>query len=313
MVSYRVTMYQFRTEGLFSCYVSDSASCSTCCSDQLIWKKVVCRVPEAFIYNMLFTYIAQLATWLQISALEAGVILAAFTAGECLSSSLWGWFSDVYGRRIAILLGLIGTAVCSLFLGIADCFWKCVVTRLLAGLLNGNLGILQTLNVEHHGAPRPFGEVSSSQRQCDNTRDTNVQHGQVAIQLGWLVGSVIGAVAGGFLANAPEIVPWLPRRFPILDAKPFLLPGVAGCFLVATCLGMAFLYLPETQEDKSRPWNDVCCWLKCQFSREVSPENFQHSRTMFPDDPDIRMSVDNSCLTRQKYMRLTLIVLLQAG
>ena len=206
-----------------------------------------------------------------------------------------------------------GTAVCSLSLGVADRFWKCVVSRLLAGLLNGNLGILQTLNMERCDASWPSGEVIGSWHECSKMYDANAQYGQTAIQLGWLAGSLIGAMAGGFLANAPEIVPWLPRTFPILDANPFLLPGLGGCVLVNACFAMAFLYLPETLEDKRSLWIDFRRWLKDHFDREASPSDYQCTQTTFADGAYVRPFVDDSYLTKRDYIRIALIVFLQAG
>ncbi|KAI7676452.1 hypothetical protein KC318_g253 [Hortaea werneckii] len=76
---------------------------------------------------------------------------------------------------------------------------------------------------------------------------------------------------------------------------------------------MAFLYLPETLEDKRSLWNDFCRWLKYQFDREASPSDYQCTQTTFADGPCARPFVDDPHPTKRDYIRIALIVFLQAG
>lgn len=58
---------------------------------------------------------------------------------------LWGSISDRYGRKPIILLGLAGTAVSSLAFGFARNFWIAFAARIVGGLLNGNVAVMQTM------------------------------------------------------------------------------------------------------------------------------------------------------------------------
>ena len=56
----------------------------------------------------------------------------------------WGWFADRYGRRLAVILSIIGVIISINIFGLADNFAVAFVGRLLWGFLNGNLGIAKT-------------------------------------------------------------------------------------------------------------------------------------------------------------------------
>jgi MFS family permease len=57
----------------------------------------------------------------------------------------WGGVSDRVGRKPVLLIGCIGTLVSLLVVGFASSFWLALCGRLLGGLLNGNVGVIQTM------------------------------------------------------------------------------------------------------------------------------------------------------------------------
>jgi MFS family permease len=61
---------------------------------------------------------------------------------------MWGLIADKYGRRPALLYGLMGTAISATLFGFAPTFFVAVIARFLWGFLNGNLGVSKTYVAE---------------------------------------------------------------------------------------------------------------------------------------------------------------------
>lgn len=57
----------------------------------------------------------------------------------------WGGVSDRVGRKPVLLMGCFGTAASLLVVGFAPNFWVALLGRILGGVLNGNIGVVQTM------------------------------------------------------------------------------------------------------------------------------------------------------------------------
>ena len=57
----------------------------------------------------------------------------------------WGGLSDRIGRKPVLLLGCAGTLLSLLVVGFAPNFWIALLGRVLGGVLNGNIGVIQTM------------------------------------------------------------------------------------------------------------------------------------------------------------------------
>jgi MFS family permease len=71
------------------------------------------------------------------------VIAAAFFLSQLISAPLWGRFSDRYGRRPMLLLGLSISALAFAFFGVAATFWQFLIFRLIQGAGGGTTGVVQ--------------------------------------------------------------------------------------------------------------------------------------------------------------------------
>lgn len=78
----------------------------------------------------------------------AGMVTSAFTLAEFSTGVLWGRLSDKIGRKPVLLFGLLGTALSVLVFGFAPSLPVALFARALGGLLNGNIGVLQTTVAE---------------------------------------------------------------------------------------------------------------------------------------------------------------------
>ena len=70
------------------------------------------------------------------------------STGQAVMGIPWGRFSDIYGRKPAILLGLLSTMLTQLMWGFSKSLPTAIVARALAGAGNGNVGIIRTVVAE---------------------------------------------------------------------------------------------------------------------------------------------------------------------
>jgi MFS family permease len=77
------------------------------------------------------------------AAFWAGILIAAFSLSEAITGMAWGSFSDRVGRKSVLIFGCAGTLLSLLIVGFAPNFWIALLGRILGGLLNGNIGVIQ--------------------------------------------------------------------------------------------------------------------------------------------------------------------------
>lgn len=123
------------------------------------------------------------ATRLGASAAVVGALVAAFSVAQLLSAPAWGWMSDRYGRRPAIIVGLLISAIAYVIFAFAGSLWLLFVSRIIQGLGGGTIGVVQAY----------VADISEGKDR--------------AKALGWLsavtsLGAVIGPAIGSILIRA---------------------------------------------------------------------------------------------------------------
>jgi multidrug resistance protein len=83
------------------------------------------------------------AQHLGANAAMVGALVASFSVAQLLAAPVWGWLSDRYGRRPAILVGLLLSAVAYVIFGFADSLWLLFLSRVVQGLGGGTIGVVQ--------------------------------------------------------------------------------------------------------------------------------------------------------------------------
>ena len=83
------------------------------------------------------------ATRLGANAATVGALVAAFSVAQLISAPAWGWMSDRYGRRPAILVGLLVSAFAYVIFAFVDSLWLLFVSRVIQGLGGGTIGVVQ--------------------------------------------------------------------------------------------------------------------------------------------------------------------------
>src|SRR5947209_16589734 len=80
---------------------------------------------------------------LHASPVAIGWVIAGFSIAQLLSSPIWGRLSDHYGRRPALLVGLVGAAMGFTVFGFANAMWLLFLSRLIQGAGGGTTGVTQ--------------------------------------------------------------------------------------------------------------------------------------------------------------------------
>jgi len=122
------------------------------------------------------------AEHLGANATMVGALIASFSVAQLIAAPVWGWLSDRYGRRPAILVGLLLSAVAYFIFAFASSIWLLFLSRIVQGLGGGTIGVVQAY----------VSDVSE-------TKDR-------AKMLGWLsavtsLGAVIGPAIGSLLVR----------------------------------------------------------------------------------------------------------------
>jgi MFS family permease len=158
----------------------------------------------------------------------AAWMFSAFAFGEFFSGMLWGKVSDCVGRKPVLLMGLFGTAVSMIWFGFARSFWVACAARAVGGILNGNMGVLNTTVAELVPRKDHQSWVFSM------------------IPFVWSVGTIIGSALGGSLAMPCDSHPSWFSRGSLWETYPFLLPNLVCVFIILIGIVFGFLYLEET-------------------------------------------------------------------
>jgi MFS family permease len=77
------------------------------------------------------------------SAAVVGLLISAFSLAQLLVAPFWGRFSDGYGRRPAILAGLLVTTAAYALFAAADSVAALLLARVVQGLGGGTIGVVQ--------------------------------------------------------------------------------------------------------------------------------------------------------------------------
>ena len=112
----------------------------------------ICRFAEPVASTSIFPYLPEMVKSFNVPENKigkwAGICSAIFSLFQAIFGIPWGRFSDQYGRKPAILLGLTSTMITSLLLGFSVNLPMAIVARALAGAGNGNVGIIRTTVAE---------------------------------------------------------------------------------------------------------------------------------------------------------------------
>ncbi len=147
--------------------------------------------------------------------LVVGLLVSSFSVAQLLSAPLWGRFSDKYGRRPALMVGLGASAIAYVVFAYADTLWLLFLSRIVQGAGGGTVSVIQAYVAD---ATRPEDRAKS---------------------LGWLSAATNAGVAIG-----PVIGSWVQQLGPHT-------PGLVAAGLCVVNVIFASRYLTETRRPEA--------------------------------------------------------------
>ncbi|KAF3047244.1 hypothetical protein E8E11_008715 [Didymella keratinophila] len=167
---------------------------------------------------------------------QAGVLQGSFTFAQIVTSILWGRAADspLVGRRMVLLIGLLGTGVGCIGVGFSRSFIEMVTWRVLSGAVNGTVGAARTMVAESVPArwhSRAF----------------------LLLPVAFNVANILGPVVGGALVHPVSSYPHVfSGSFvaSLLDAFPYALPSLLCTALLFAEAGLVVTCLEETLSTK---------------------------------------------------------------
>ena len=152
------------------------------------------------------------ATELGASATVVGLLVSAFAVAQLAVAPVWGRFSDRYGRRPAILAGLLLTGSAYVIFAFAGSVLVLLLSRLVQGAGGGTIGVVQAY-------------VADASPPEERTKS-----------LGWLSAvTSLGAVAGPAFGSL------------LISLGGRMAPGLAAAALSLLVAGFAARFLVESR------------------------------------------------------------------
>jgi MFS family permease len=179
----------------------------------------------------------------QISKMS-GILVAAFPLAQFATSMFWGRLSDARGRKNIILFGLVTSVISNLAFGLSRSFGALMFWRILAGLGNGNVGVMRTMTAEI---------VKERKYQT---------RAFLLLPLIFNAGMVAGLALGGILADPVTNLAWLfgpnglfnfsgnPQGVGWTLTYPYALPAFLNAAVLVLTLILAVFGLKESLPGK---------------------------------------------------------------
>jgi len=147
--------------------------------------------------------------------------MAAFTLAQAVGTPIWGRISDAYGRRMVLILTMLGSAAAYVMLAYADELWIVMLSRVFGGLMAGNISAA-------------FAYVT------DITTEENRSAGLGKVGAATGLGFIFGPAIGGLLAGAD------------VETANFVAPALASAGVSLLAMVGAIVFLPESLAPEHR-------------------------------------------------------------
>jgi MFS family permease len=230
----------------------------------------LCRLSEPLSNTCLLPYIYYLIRSLHPSSnptpaaisRQAGLLVSLFALSQFATSLPWASIANRWGRKPSVTIGLVLSIVSNLGFGFSKSIPALMCWRVLAGIGNGNIGVMRTMTaeivVERKYQSRAF----------------------LLLPLVFNSGNVVGLAVGGWLADPVTNLPSLFGQNGILNfghteggvawmrEYPFALPTIFNAFVLFSSLLLAFFGLRETMPGATHH-RDLGLKMKDSFIRIV--------------------------------------------
>ncbi|OLN96452.1 putative membrane protein YCR023C-like protein 2 [Colletotrichum chlorophyti] len=170
------------------------------------------------------------------TGLYVGILASAFALAQLSTNLLWGYLSDVIGRKPVMALGTFLLAGCFVAFGFCRTYWQIVVVHVAMGMLNGNAAVVPTV----------LGEV---------TDRSNQSRAFTWLPVIYSLGGITGPALGGLLVGT------LGKRY------PYLAPNLLSAALLFASVVVVTVWFEETLETTEADRSAlVPAWLRQAWS-----------------------------------------------
>ncbi|KAI1801563.1 MFS general substrate transporter [Daldinia bambusicola] len=160
--------------------------------------------------------------------LYVGLLASSFALAQLATNLLWGYLSDIIGRKPVMLLGTLLLCFCFAAFGFCTRYFHILLVHIAMGLLNGNAAVVPTC----------LGEL---------TDRSNQSKAFTWLPVVYSLGSITGPALGGLLVG----------KF-ARDSYPFLAPNILGASLLALSVVVLGIWFDETLEEQG----DIPSWVE---------------------------------------------------
>lgn len=170
--------------------------------------------------------------------LYVGVLASAFALAQLSTNLLWGYLSDIVGRKPTMVLGTFMLMCCFVAFGFCKTYWQIIVVHVAMGMLNGNAAVVPTV----------LGEV---------TDRSNQSRAFTWLPVIYSLGSITGPALGGLLVGKmTEEFPYMAPN--LISAALLLLSTVAvGIWFEETLESLEGIEQERFSEWVARLWSRI--------------------------------------------------------
>jgi MFS family permease len=177
-------------------------------------------------FSIVFPLMPFYALRFQATPAMVGLLISSYSIAQLVFSPIWGRVSDHYGRRPALLIGLIASAVAYVVFGYATSIWLLLASRVIQGAGGGTTGVAQAYVSDTVPPARRAEALGWLSAATALAVMLGPQIGSLAHQLGAAAPGLIAAglclvnvvFAWRWLPESRKAVPAGPRRPPIYQA-----------------------------------------------------------------------------------------------
>ena len=173
------------------------------------------------------------------SVLFGGLLSTLYSLLQFIFSPIWGALSDRLGRRRILTITLAGNALSYLLWIFAAQFWLVVVTRLISGMMAGNIAV---------------ASAAAADITDEKERTKGMAVVGIAIGLGFVFGPVIGGLASSVQFAQPVAA---GVTVPTFGLNPFSVPAAIAASLAMINFLLVVKFFPETLAPERRAASDA--------------------------------------------------------
>ena len=173
------------------------------------------------------------------TVLFGGLLSTLYSLLQFIFSPIWGALSDRLGRRWILAITLAGNALSYLLWIFAAQFWVVVLTRLVSGMMAGNIAV---------------ASAAAADITDEKERTKGMAVVGIAIGLGFVFGPVIGGLASSVQFAQPVAA---GVTVPTFGLNPFSVPAAIAASLALINFLLVVKFFPETLAPERRAASDA--------------------------------------------------------